>query len=923
MNTNFIKLIICVLFVNISLGAYAQNQKSTIKGVVIDEITKQPLVGAIIIKDTVTGAGVITDDKGEFVLRNLKYGVDNNLLVEYAGYQNMKVIVKPTSQTFILSTPIVLSTALKVKEIIVYGSAPVAEIKGDTTQYNAGAYKTNPDASAGDLLAKMPGFKQSSDGTVSKEGEAIAKVLVDGKNYFRNDAATALNSLPANIVESIQYIDDQSDESKFTGFDDGSRVKTINIVTKTKQKSAVLGEYYGAYGYGDKNYYTGSANTNIFTQKDVINIGLGANNINANPVSQRGFYGGGSQNGLSSQIGAKFNYDRQIKDGSFSVNYIYNRKDNDALSLTNRTFTADNSTMLIADTSNLLTNTHRLNVWYEQKLNANNKLIIRPSFTYTSREQNKFSVTENKFADEKLNTTTSSKSVSESSNYRINPHIMWFHNFSPKTFFTSSFRGSFSNDESTQFLENNILKYANDNWQDSVSNQKIRDLANSNNLDFNLGLTQRIGKFGGLSLRYGVSYDWSDSDKKTYAWDALTSSFTDINDDLSNTFERDYLNNKVTLGYTYNKNNIHNLNIGLSYKYSALQDQRTYPLIEPIEKYSYNAPEVFSVYFFRPSKSKFMRVMLRSNSVLPSINQLQDVLDVSNPSFLVMGNSNLDQAYRTNLNFMYRSSNIEKSTSLMLFARVTNTQDYFAQNTRVVQADEVIDGVLVQKGARIQTYENLDGMWNMSLSSEYSLPLKGIKSTLNTEVEYEFDRFPSIQDGTKYFTMNNAVGLNLKLLSNITPELDFTIGTSSDYTRSKSDISSAVNVFEQEVQVKLDWIFWKGFFLNIDYNYRYNYLSSSPNVDRHQNILNAGIGKRFLNDRLEVRVSGYDLLNQYQNIFTNTSDQYIETVFSNNLTRYVAFSVKYKINTLKAQGLRTSGSSPQRGMGRGHGMMRF
>ncbi|CAK9249797.1 unnamed protein product [Sphagnum jensenii] len=68
-----------------------------------------------------------------------------------------------------------------LKTVTVEAKAIAVEQKNDTTEYNAATYKTNPDATAEDLLNKMPGIS-SSGGTVTAHGETVGKVLVDGKN---------------------------------------------------------------------------------------------------------------------------------------------------------------------------------------------------------------------------------------------------------------------------------------------------------------------------------------------------------------------------------------------------------------------------------------------------------------------------------------------------------------------------------------------------------------------------------------------------------------------------------------------------------------------------------------------------------------------------------------------------------------------
>lgn len=100
--------------------------------------------------------------------------------------------------------------------------------KEETSEYNAGAYKTNRDASAEDLITKMPGIT-SENGTLKAQGEAVKKVTVDGKEFFGDDALLALKNLPSEIVDRVQVFDRMSDQARFTGFDDGNSQKGLTL----------------------------------------------------------------------------------------------------------------------------------------------------------------------------------------------------------------------------------------------------------------------------------------------------------------------------------------------------------------------------------------------------------------------------------------------------------------------------------------------------------------------------------------------------------------------------------------------------------------------------------------------------------------------------------------------------------------------
>ena len=58
----------------------------------------------------------------------------------------------------------------------------------------------------------------------------------------------ATRNLPPDVIDKIQVFDDLSDQSKFTGFDDGNRVKTINIVTKKNMRKGYFGKFVGGDG---------------------------------------------------------------------------------------------------------------------------------------------------------------------------------------------------------------------------------------------------------------------------------------------------------------------------------------------------------------------------------------------------------------------------------------------------------------------------------------------------------------------------------------------------------------------------------------------------------------------------------------------------------------------------------------------------
>jgi hypothetical protein len=85
-------------------------------------------------------------------------------------------------------------------EVEITGYRPAARLRGDTLDFDAQAFKVNPDASAEDLIRRMPGITVDG-GKVTAQGEDVRRVLVDGREFFGDDPSIALRNLPAEIIE--------------------------------------------------------------------------------------------------------------------------------------------------------------------------------------------------------------------------------------------------------------------------------------------------------------------------------------------------------------------------------------------------------------------------------------------------------------------------------------------------------------------------------------------------------------------------------------------------------------------------------------------------------------------------------------------------------------------------------------------------
>ncbi|MEJ0080303.1 MAG: carboxypeptidase regulatory-like domain-containing protein [Puia sp.] len=222
----------------------AQKTYGSVKGTIVDTSAKQDLSEATVsitpISDSSDIQYTTTDKNGSFHIKNLAPG-SYSLLISFEGYQHIRksFSINSTDRRDIdLGILYMQHLTDQLQEVIIQ-VAPVV-IRKDTVEYNAGSFATKPNAVAEDLLKKMPGIQVDKSGAITAQGETVTRVLVNGKRFFSDDPKLATRNLPPDIIDKIQVFDDLSDQSKFSGFDDGNRVKTINIVTKKDKRQGYL-----------------------------------------------------------------------------------------------------------------------------------------------------------------------------------------------------------------------------------------------------------------------------------------------------------------------------------------------------------------------------------------------------------------------------------------------------------------------------------------------------------------------------------------------------------------------------------------------------------------------------------------------------------------------------------------------------------
>ena len=897
-------------------------KKSRLTGIVADSVSGEKLVGAIVIISG-TSTGGITDAKGEFSIGGLDKGKEVTIDISYVGYKTKSIKIKPTSEILKLTNTIKLEVdGVNVEDIVVRGSAPIAEIKGDTTIFNAGAYKTNPDATAGDLLAKMPGFEKNDDGTITSKGDQLQRIYVDGKEFFKNDLAAALASLPAGLIESIEEYDDKSEKSKFTGIDDGKKIKSINIVTKNKlgEKAAVVASAKLSY----EDSYMAELDFLRMSDKQQISARVGTNDI---IDAGRRLIGGGVKKETSASI---YFTQKLKKDNEIGMSYSYNNRESDRISQSKRTYfptdTYDNRLYTSIDSSSNISESHRFSLDYKVDIGDKTQISFRPNGSIS--ESSSFSQSRNNSIIDGDTTSNNRTNTSSPFNYSMGGTLFIMQKFTENSFLSLNFNGSANESESDSYLKgiteyDFLLEDGEVPKDDDHQNQQSVNLSNSSNISANLDYTQRISSKSGLDVGYEFGYNKSDNDKRTYIWDEEKQAFIDLDDDLSNHFRQNYMTNNVGMQYNYKDKKIY-FNVGGKFQNAVTVNDKLYPEPDYRQEHSFNGAVVNAEFRYSANKQgSHLSVGYRGNPRYPSISQLQDVLNNDNPLLLSSGNPSLKQSFNNNFSLRYSMANVEKSMFLSVYSGVSNTMNGVVNNTVLFDQDSTISvggrDYNVDKGAQYSSPMNMSGNWDANIGSNLSLPINPIKMKLNLNLGYNYSKQPSMYNNEKYVTSSNGINAGFGLNSNISENIDFSIRESIRYSVSTNSqlADNAKNTsFTNNFSIYFNWIIWKGLFLNADYNMSYRKYSTSELDDPYTNTLNMSVGKKFYNDKFEIRANVYDALNQNTNINQYVNDIYISETISNNLLRYFSVSVSYKFNSMKND-MRNLSKGGQKGRNKG------
>ena len=936
------KSILTMLLLLVSIASFAQER--LVSGAIIDRDTKDPVeqVTVQLLKtDSTYVTGAISNEKGLFHLNASENG-KYLLKITSVGYKpTVKRVVIEQDKNLALGNVVVGADAIMLKGAVVTAMAQKVTLKEDTFVYNSAAYRTPEGSVVEELVKRLPGAEVSDDGTIKINGKEVKKILVDGKEFMTGDTKTALKNLPTSIIDKIKAYDEKSDLSKVTGIDDGEEQTVLDFNVKKGMNKGLMSNI--DLGIGNKDRYSARGMGGYFNSNNRFML-FG----NANNTSDRGFGGGGPRRGFgggnglnaSKMLAANYNYEEKNK-FKFNTSLRWNHSDGDVWSRrSSENFMGSSSSF----SNSLNQNFSRSDSWngnirLEWMPDTMTNILFRPSISWTTNDsrstgisasynQNPYQYSDDPLSDEaieKMNeddavvNTQRSVSLNNSKNNNISGMLQLNRKLNNKgRNVTLRMDAKYTDKDSKSISLQNAHLYLVQTAAglDSTYQTNRYNLTPSKDYSYSAQATysEPLWKATFLQFSYKFTYSYSKSDRSTY--DFSKYSFDGINPEYGawgNYLGRldgglgDYRDDKLSR-YSEYRNYTHDIQVMMRFvrqKYNLnfgvmIQPQRSKFIQDYQGKYVDTVRTVTNVsptldFRYRFSKMSNLRVNYRGTTSQPSISQLLNIVDDSDPLNVSMGNPGLKPSFTQNFRLFYNNFVQNHNKGVMTYINFSTTSNSISNK---VTYD-------ASTGGRITKPENINGNWNVMgvFMFNCSIDSTGVWN-INTGTNLGYNHYVSYlsldksQDSQKNTTQNTTWNERLSL-SYRNDWLELSLDGTLAYNHAKNKLQPNSNLdtwqFSYGPSMTLTAPWGTSLNTSLSCSSRRGYSDASMNTDEF--VWNAQLSQGFLKGKpLTVMLQFYDLLHQ-QSTFSRAISSVSRTDTEYNaINSYAMLHVVYRMN---------------------------
>ena len=911
-------------------------QRLTISGQLLDADLKEPMVQATIQLFTVTDStfvgGAVSNERGNFIVQAPSAGTFR-LRITTVGYQTIdREVTLRRNESLDLGNLMMETESVMLQEAVVTGRAAQVIVRKDTIMYNPEAFRTPEGSAIEELIKRIPGAEVDEDGNITVNGKEVKKILLDGKEFMLGDVETALKNIPVSIIQNLKFYDQQSDQARITGIDDGEKETVLDFSIKKGMNHGYMTNLDLAGG--TKHRYASRGMGSSFTDKTRIVL-LG--NFN-NKEENAGWW---NRRGLNARkmLGTNLNYDdgKKLKLDA-SIRWNHRDGDNQTENASENFYSGSSRTFSNSSTSNFTrSNNWRGNIRVEWKPDSLTNILLRANGNYGTDDATNTSLSATFNDDPYLYTTAPLGEISPLSNILVNHNqsasltysdnknawgmLQLYRRLNPKgrnIVVRLEANGGSSHSENTSDNEVHLFLVKNQAGQDSTYYTARYNTTPSDQNGYVLSTTysEPLWKGAHLQFNYELRYSQNKSDRQTYDFSHLPENpfagiepeYRDWDPWLSTVYNQmdSYLDKNLSRFSEY-KNYTHNLRITLRHKVEKydynigflvqpqhsnfIQDYRGI-YVDTIRNVTNLTPTLNFHYKF--SDQSNLWIHYRGDTRQPEMTQLLDITDDSNPLYITQGNPGLKPQFTNSLNAYYNNYIVRYKRSIVVYANYRHIRNSISNLVRYNS----------ETGGSISRPENINGNWNINGGFTFNTALDSTAHwNIGTDTRLRYNHFVS------YVAQQQAdAAKNTTRTTNLNERLSF--GYRNDWLEVTLDGTVNYQHSRNELQPTADLDTWQlnygGQFLvrlpldievsmNLHERSRRGYNDSSMNTN--ELLWNGQISKSFLrNKSLIVALNFYDLLGQQSNYerwinATSRSDtQY------NSVNSYAMLHVRYRLN---------------------------
>ncbi len=861
--------------------------------------------------DSVLAYFAVTDKKGQFTISNVK-PAKYIFQVSFLGYSNYSdlLAIAGDKKEIDLGTIYLQEEVKSLNEVVITGEASPITIKKDTIEYNAASFKTKENAVVEELLEQLPGVEVDEDGSVKAQGKTVEKVLVDGKEFFGEDPKIATKNLPAEAVDKVQVYDKKSDMAEFTGIDDGTRQKTINLALKEDHKKGSFGKITA--GYGSEDRYELKSNYNNFFKDTRLSIIASSNNVNQQSfsindyIAMKGGIGSfvGGQGKIEINIGgeghAPFSQDLSAgfvnttsvganlsqefsKNTNLNFSYFGNFLKHDLESMIQRENFLPGKNLFYTDFTNSQLNknsNHRFNVVFEHKIDSSQNIKLRAGFSTSSSDL--ASTNNNLTLDELYNPeNTSDQDYQSDGNGKRGDAQLTYRKKLGKTGrnFSINTNGGLNNQEALMDLWA-INQYFSGNIN-PVIDSIIQDQSQTND---QLSYSAKVSYTEPLGRRQYLEFNLQQSNYKSDINREVIDlyPFELFNEHLSNHYKRYYSYQQAGMNYRFNRNK-YSLTLGGMYQNSLLRGNLQEEGQEIKRSFQNILPSLRAKYDI--SNSANLRLDYETSVREPSLEQLQPIVDNTDPLNIYVGNPDLRPEYHHSI-----------TTHFFSFSQFSYINVFgYLQGTLInnpIANGKTIDSLFRQTIRPV----NSERAYRFTGNLSFGAPLKFIKSRFNISTNVVYLQSIAPINGLENLTDTwiQSARLRIDNRNKDILNLGLTARVSRNQVSYELDPNLNRTYYNQSYSGRVGLTFLKNLFWNNSFSYSI-YDGVATGVTQKIPILSSSLSWYLADRRIELKFGVVDLLNRNTGISQSSSLNYLEYKETNNLGRYFLLSMTYSL----------------------------